>query len=191
MISRSRNWPSHELPFFKLSNRHSLFSHDTFILLFFSVFYLVVFFRFGTKSMSMASSPRQTPRFFFLAFPVSFSPSRFVAVVVSPPPGFQDYDENLTRAKVVPVRHTSHFSGTAWRTRFSASPSWNFHGRMALKSLSRHPFKGWFCRVEFTHKLNKKKENVFLNIVSDRNDKIIYSYNSYLFNLIVIFKDYN
>lgn len=42
---------------------------------------------------------------------------------------FQDYDENLTSAKVVSVRRISHFS----ETHFSASPSRNSRGRMASK----------------------------------------------------------
>lgn len=172
MISVSRNWPSRGFPSFKFSNRRSLFSHDTFILLFFPIFYIVVF-RFGTKSMSMASSPRQTPRFFrALPFQSPFLP------LASSRSSFHLRQDFRIMTKI--WRAQRWFPSDTFRI-FQAPPGERVfplrqagtRRRIALKSLSRHPSKGWLRRVEFTRKLNKKKETVFLNIVSARNDKAL------------------
>lgn len=157
MISQSHNWPSHELPFFKLSNRHSLF--------FPWYFYLALFPRILSRRLLPLRDKVNVNGFFATANPSVFllclsgllsslslcRGRRFTSARISGL--WRKSDERKGGS-----RHISHFSDTAWRTRFSASPSWNSHGRMALKSLSRHSSKGWFCKVEFTHKLNKKRK---------------------------------
>lgn len=163
MITVSHNWPSRGFPFFKFSKRRSLF--------FPWHVYPILFSRILSRRFLPLRDKVNVNGFFAAANPTIFSlclckvsllaSSCFVAVVVSPLPGFQDYDENLTSAKVVPIRQISHFSGTARRTRFSALPTWNSRGRMALKSFSRHPFRGWSRRVKFTRKLNKKRKGFF------------------------------
>ncbi|KAL0114151.1 hypothetical protein PUN28_011455 [Cardiocondyla obscurior] len=80
------------------------------------------------SSMSMASSPSSIFPPYLSEF--SLRPHPMHHRDRSCPARFQDYDENLTSAKVVSVRRISHFSGT----RFSASPAHrNSHGRMASK----------------------------------------------------------
>lgn len=96
----------------------------------------------GTKSMSMALL-RELLVFPLSAFHHSDPLFTFFIPPRSPPPTFaefQDYDENLTSAKVVSVRHISHFSRHRLENaffRFAKS------GPLAVgwlqKSLFRHP----------------------------------------------------
>jgi len=121
------NWPPRK--FSPLLLRRLSFSPLTF-------FYFSPFPRILSRFLLLFLSLRQqdkvnvndsfTLRFFFLPFKSPFVSSLRHGRLST---RFQDYDENLTSAKVVSVRRISHFSGT----RFSASPSRNFRDRIASK----------------------------------------------------------
>lgn len=102
----------------------------------------------GTKSMSMASSPRRLPIFpFRLSSPARpcLLPSRHLLSCrdrrLFSFTRFRDYDENLTSAKVAPVRHISHFSGTGFLANaFFRLAKPELAAGCLQKSLFRHPY---------------------------------------------------
>jgi len=114
------NWPPHKFSFF-------IFHFFPFPRIF-SRFLLLLLLSLRQQD-KVNVNDSFTLRFFSLPFKSPFASSlrhgRFLHLSTR----FQDYDENLTSAKVVSVRRISHFSGT----RFSASPSRNFRDRIASK----------------------------------------------------------
>lgn len=135
---------------------------------------------FATAPSSFSSTRGQRDKVnvngFFAPATADFSFSSFIAHPACFPPDisscrdrrlfsftrFRDYDENLTSAKVAPVRHISHFSGTGFLA--------NAFFRLAKPELAA----GWLQKSLFRHPCVKRPTSAKPNSrVSRMNEKYL------------------